>query len=65
MSKPKGPCYGCEDRDSTCHAHCIAYKRFRAELDAEHETELRRRAEAKAGLTAHYYDKLRKMKGER
>lgn len=65
MSKPNGPCLNCEDRDATCHAHCLAYKVFRAKLDEDKEKEMRRRAESKAGLTAHYYDVVRKKKGER
>ena len=65
MSKPNGPCLNCEDRDEICHAHCLAYKIFRAKLDADKELETKRRAESKAGLTAHYYDLVRKKKGER
>lgn len=65
MSKPQGPCLGCEDREPTCHAHCIAYKAFRAKLDAEREEERKRRAEEKAGFTAHFYDAIRRKRGER
>lgn len=28
-----GPCKDCEERELGCHSHCIAYKKFRAEID--------------------------------
>lgn len=30
---PSGPCKDCEERELGCHSHCIAYKKFRAEMD--------------------------------
>ena len=65
MSKPNGPCLGCEDRDATCHAHCIVYKIWRAKRDEEKEMEIRKRLKHEAGVTAHYQTVMRKKKGAR
>jgi len=39
------PCYECEKRTTVCHANCVAYRDWKAELDRQHE---KRRATADA-----------------
>ena len=29
-----GPCKNCEEREIGCHSHCIAYKKYRSEIEA-------------------------------
>lgn len=65
MSKPNGPCLGCEDRDITCHAHCIAYKLWQAKRKEEKDAEIKRRMDNEAGITVHYQKVMRKKKGAR
>lgn len=33
----EAPCKDCEDRELGCHSHCIAYLRYKAELDEVHK----------------------------
>ena len=28
-----GPCKDCDEREIGCHSHCIAYRKYRAEMD--------------------------------
>lgn len=30
----KGPCHNCADRELGCHDHCIAYRKWKAEVEA-------------------------------
>lgn len=34
-----GPCLGCKDRHSACHAGCSIYKNWLTDLKARHEKE--------------------------
>ena len=65
MSKPNGPCLNCTDRDEICHAHCIAYRLWRAKRDEEKDREIKKRRESESGITAHYQKVMRKKKGAR
>ena len=34
MTKPKTPCYGCNERKVRCHGVCQMYRTYRERLDA-------------------------------
>ena len=47
------PCKGCEERELGCHAHCIAYRRWKSKHD---KIVLQMHEDLKAG-----YDKERRL----
>ena len=65
MKDLKAPCRDCDEREVGCHAHCIAYKIWKAEHIAECDRIAAKRHEMAAGVTTRGYREIRKRKGER
>lgn len=33
MAMPNSPCFGCENRTSTCHSNCIEYEIYKLDME--------------------------------